>query len=349
MALLVIFTGARFMESWADAPLSGHYLIDTTPNGFITDETFYGWLTTAFKPLSKKRQQGAKRLLLLDGHTTHVTMEAVQFCNEKEIILFLTPPYLTHLTQPLDVGVFGPWKDYYIEAVDTSFRTGCTDFDKVELLSILDSIRKKTLKESTIKHAWANAGLNPYNPSLVIEKLRERVAPLTPPAPESPQGPMATPYTANGLRELTEHIYDLSGNEEFSKALDKLTRGAAAIATANKLLQKSLNETRAAHQRRQELKRAAKRFIPTAGVVRLVKARQMIRTKQEKREKEANKRLENQLQRDMQKQARKAENEERRRAKQLVRFERIMEQSRKQIARGFALNEKEGKMELQNA
>jgi len=55
------------------------------------------------------------------------------------------------------------------------------------------------------------------------------------------------------------------------------------------------------------------------------------------------------LQRDMQKQARKAENEERRRAKQLVRFERIMEQSRKQIARGFALNEKEGKMELQNA
>ena len=38
---LIIFAGERFMESWADAPLPGHYFIDTTPNGFITDETFY--------------------------------------------------------------------------------------------------------------------------------------------------------------------------------------------------------------------------------------------------------------------------------------------------------------------
>ena len=133
-------------------------------------------------------------------------MEVVRFCTKKDIILFLTPPYLTHLTQPLDVGVFGPWKDQYIEAVDTSFRTGCTDFDKVEFLSILAQVRKKSLKSSSIRHAWQKAGLWPFNPSLVIEPLRERVAPSTPPGPERSQGEMVTPYSAQGLRRLSARL-----------------------------------------------------------------------------------------------------------------------------------------------
>jgi len=75
----------------------------------------------------------------------------------------------------------------------------------------------------------------------------------------------------------------------------------------------------------------------------------MIRAKHEKHEKEAQKRLMAQIERDIWKEAKKAQSEERRKAKQLVRFERIMEQSRKQIARGFALNEKERKKALQEA
>jgi len=145
-----------------------------------------------------------------------------------------------------------------------------------------------------------------------------------------------TPYSAQDIRR------------KFEEALDKLTKGAAAVATANKLLQKSLDETRTAYKRRQELKRAARRSIPTAGVITLAGARKMIRTRQEKREKEANKRLEKQIQRDIERAAKKAQNEEQRKANQLVRFERIMERSRKQIARGFALN-KERQKELQTA
>jgi hypothetical protein len=114
----IIFSGELFMETWADSPLHNGYWIETTPNGFITDETFFDWLVKVFNPATQRRQMGAWRCLVLDGHTTHVTEEILEFCDQEGIILFLTPPYLTHLTQPLDVGVFSTWKTKYSEAVD---------------------------------------------------------------------------------------------------------------------------------------------------------------------------------------------------------------------------------------
>lgn len=73
---------------------------------------------------------------------------------QEKILLFLTPSHLTHLVQPLDVGVFGPWKHYYTEEVDRSFRTGGTQVGKIEFLDFLDRIRVQTMRSKVIKSAW---------------------------------------------------------------------------------------------------------------------------------------------------------------------------------------------------
>jgi len=290
---------------------------------------------------------GSKRLLHLDGHTTHTTIKVVQFCKEKGILLFLTPPHLTHLVQPLDVGVFGPWKDRYIEAVNNSFRTGCTDFDKIELLLILDPIHKQTLHHAIIRYAWTKACLCPFNPRVVIEPLRQRVAPETPPPSQGKAGEISTPYSAQSFRKLSTHLVLLhAAEDDLEQALKRLIKGAATVANANKLLQKSLDETRAAHIRRQELKKASRRYVSNSGLVTLNMARKLVRTKHEKQEKEVQSMLERQIQRDIEQAAKKAENEARRKTKRVARFKRLMEQSRKQIARGFELNEKRGRRRL---
>ena len=41
-------------------------------------------------------------LLLLDGHSSHFSLEAFKFASENEIILFCLPPCITHVAQPLD-------------------------------------------------------------------------------------------------------------------------------------------------------------------------------------------------------------------------------------------------------
>ena len=48
-------------------------------------------------------------LLLLDGHSSH-SPAAIRMPAEEQVILFVLPPNTTHLSQPLDKGVFGPLK-----------------------------------------------------------------------------------------------------------------------------------------------------------------------------------------------------------------------------------------------
>lgn len=49
-------------------------------------------------------------LLFLDGHSSHFCPEALKLAQQEEIIMLALPPNTTHLTQPLDKGVFGPLK-----------------------------------------------------------------------------------------------------------------------------------------------------------------------------------------------------------------------------------------------
>ena len=59
-------------------------------------------------------------LLLLDGHSSHFSPRAVELAAKEQIILFTLPPNTTHLTQPLDKGIFGPLK--------LAWRRLCHDF-----------------------------------------------------------------------------------------------------------------------------------------------------------------------------------------------------------------------------
>lgn len=52
----------------------------------------------------------------MDNHESHITVEAINKAKDNGIVLFTIPPHTTHKLQPLDRGVFGPFKTYYNEA-----------------------------------------------------------------------------------------------------------------------------------------------------------------------------------------------------------------------------------------
>ena len=45
------------------------------------------------------------RLLIIDGHESHVNVEFLQYAENNNIIVLALPPHLTHHMQPLDVGI----------------------------------------------------------------------------------------------------------------------------------------------------------------------------------------------------------------------------------------------------
>ena len=78
--------------------------------GWMNSFLFHSWFKKVFlhyAPASRPL------LLLLDGHSSHYCPETIKLATENNIIIFTLPPNTTHLTQPLDKGVFGPFKMHW--------------------------------------------------------------------------------------------------------------------------------------------------------------------------------------------------------------------------------------------
>ncbi|KAG7300114.1 hypothetical protein JYU34_015655 [Plutella xylostella] len=87
------------------------------PEGSLGVATKSGWINSSIflevlKHIHKKTCCCKENpiLLLVDNHESHVTIEAVDYARDNGIIYMSFPPHTTHRLQPLDVGVFGPFK-----------------------------------------------------------------------------------------------------------------------------------------------------------------------------------------------------------------------------------------------
>ena len=76
---------------------------------------FYGWVANHFS-VAIRRERPV--VLLFDGHTTHIDVETSRLCKDNVILLYCLPAHTSHITQPLDVGLFKPLKVNWAHVVD---------------------------------------------------------------------------------------------------------------------------------------------------------------------------------------------------------------------------------------
>jgi DDE superfamily endonuclease len=137
------------------------------------------WLKKHFDVETTKRLRGEYRLLILDGHESHCTLEFIEYAVEKKILLLVLPPHTTHILQPLDVAIFQPLAKYYSSEVGQHSHEKHYWLEKEDFITYYHNARKKALRESNILTAWRTTGLIPFSPQTVISKLPNR--PITPP------------------------------------------------------------------------------------------------------------------------------------------------------------------------
>lgn len=91
------------------------------PNGSLglANKSGSGWMTsTLFLEVVKHIQKFTKCtkddpiLVVLDNHESHTSLETILFCRDNGIIFVTFPPHCTHRLQPLDVCLYGPFKNY---------------------------------------------------------------------------------------------------------------------------------------------------------------------------------------------------------------------------------------------
>lgn len=76
------------------------------------------WLESVFHRYTKDRAGRARRLLIVDSHSSHVNLQFIALCDKLRILLLVLPPHTTHRLQPLDVSLFAPLARFYTNALD---------------------------------------------------------------------------------------------------------------------------------------------------------------------------------------------------------------------------------------
>jgi hypothetical protein len=106
---MLIFKGAYHLRKHFDNNIDGDVLFARSDSGFSNDKLALKWLYH-FDKFTAKRTKGQYRMLIFDGHGSHITQDFIDYRWKHHIRPFQFPPHSTHLLQPLDVGVFRCYK-----------------------------------------------------------------------------------------------------------------------------------------------------------------------------------------------------------------------------------------------
>ena len=230
--------GTVHMERWYEGgTLSDESKIAVSPSGYSNDILAINWLEFFHFQTKNRRVRGQKRLLLFDGHGSHLTKEFIELCELWEIVPFIFPAHTTHLVQPLDGSPFRALKDAFRMKNNMIAQWGGDAEDKAFFFREIAGIRAQALKARTIRKAFADRGIYPLNSALVIDRLSAQRSPTpelymqtgtTPPPPDSSSIPSSPPVSAKEARRVQTKLLKRADKEnispEFLRQLNRVTR-----------------------------------------------------------------------------------------------------------------------------
>jgi len=287
---MIIMSGKVMLEKHFDNDLNSSTLLGISESGYSNDELGLKWLHH-FHRFTEGKKKGVWRMLIFDGHGSHLSDDFLLFAWEKKILPFLFPSHTTHLLQPLDVGVFQPFKHWHQVCLHEAVTFGDIEFSKVEFLSAFEKMRKQTFKKSTILSAWKKAGLFPFQPTIVIDKMKlfdspER--PVTPPQQIS-QPFMNTPTTRDRPAHrkyletrLIDHYTECAPlTPGFYRSWWRFTRCTESKIMEGLLIKDREQQRIQAEQARLRRKTGSGKYVQKHGVIYVGVARSQIEERQE--------------------------------------------------------------------
>ena len=169
--------GRAVQQSWV-APItpkehSVHFT--TSPNGWTNNDLGLTWLEQVFNRYSKPKARRRWRLLIIDGHGSHVTKDFITYCNNNKILLLIFPPHATHTLQPLDVVCFKPLSQNYTKGLDQRIQKtqGWVPVKKTDFFPLFWDAWVKTFTKELVLKAFEATGLFPQNADKILHRFKQ--------------------------------------------------------------------------------------------------------------------------------------------------------------------------------
>jgi hypothetical protein len=95
----LIYQGKSYdlQDTWVDKVKKNEQVyFAASENGWTNNSLGLQWLQKIYDPYTKAKTGSRVRLLIVDGHSSHVNMEFIKWADQNRIILHVMPPHLTH-------------------------------------------------------------------------------------------------------------------------------------------------------------------------------------------------------------------------------------------------------------
>lgn len=168
-----LIRGSEHMEDWFedDDNIANYRVIKPTSKGWTDDTTAIQWLLDFHFVTKKRVTRGRPRVLIMDNHRSYGTPEFEHIYQSFNIIPYWFIPKMTYRCQPLDGKLFAVLKQRFRRKNNEILRWGGDVNNKRHFFQMIKSVRKDTFKSQTIKSAFADTGIWPWDPKIVPDQI----------------------------------------------------------------------------------------------------------------------------------------------------------------------------------
>jgi hypothetical protein len=159
----------------ADIQAGKHSIhVTSSPSGWTNHDIGLARLEQVFDRYTKPKARLKYRLLIVDGHSSHLTQDFIEYCHQKRIILAVLPPHSTQTLQPLDVVCFKPLASNYSCELDNHLQAsqGLSPLSKGDFFALFWPAWVATFREDLILKAFTATGISPVNPDVILDRFR---------------------------------------------------------------------------------------------------------------------------------------------------------------------------------
>lgn len=151
-------------------------------SGFVNSELFVKWLPH-FNHFVHPTEEDPV-LLILDNHSSHISLEVVKYARENNIVIVTLPPHGSHKLQPLDRSLFSPLKvKYSIECDKFMSQHPGRGITQYNVARLFQEAYKKVATLGNAESGFRVTGIYPFNddlfdeadfaPSLVTDQMQQ--------------------------------------------------------------------------------------------------------------------------------------------------------------------------------
>ena len=161
-ALIYKGNSGILQDTWVeDVNPNDEAFFAVSAKGWNCDILGLNWLEQIFQRYTKQKARNRTRLLIVDGHSSHMNLKFIDKCDNLRILLLLLSSHSTHRLQPLDVYLFAPLATFYTNGLNRLMfdSLGMINMSKRAFWSVFFPAWQQVFSEEKLTSAFEKTGI----------------------------------------------------------------------------------------------------------------------------------------------------------------------------------------------